>query len=134
MIQIGIGKLEQNLYNQILWEQLLSPKYLEGINPFRYIIPFAFLLGLLGFIYHLKKDYLRALSILSLFLATGIVLILYLNQHDAQPRERDYSYVGNFFAFSIWIGIGLFALIDKINNFITSKNIKLPSFLFQLLC
>ena len=54
-------------------------------------------------------------------------MILYLNQHDAQPRERDYSYVGNFFAFSIWIGIGLYALIDKINNFITSKNIKLPS-------
>ena len=71
--------------------KLLPPKYLEGINPFRYIIPFAFILGLIGFIYHLRKDYLRALSILSLFLATGIVLILYLNQHDAQPRERDYS-------------------------------------------
>ena len=113
--------------------ELLPPKYLEGINPFRYIIPFAFILGLIGFIYHLKKDYLRAFSILSLFLATGIVLILYLNQHDAQPRERDYSYVGNFFAFSIWIGIGLYALIDKINNFISSKKIKLPLFVIPII-
>ena len=91
-------------------------KRLQGINPFRYIIPFAFILGIIGFIYHVKKDYLRAISILSLFLATGVIIILYLNQHDPQPRERDYSYVGSFFAFSIWIGIGAFALIDKLSN------------------
>ena len=107
--------------------KLLSPNYLEGINPFRYVIPLAFIIGIIGFFYHMRKDYLRAFSILSLFLATGIILILYLNQHDAQPRERDYSYVGNFFAFSIWIGIGLFALIDRINQFLKMKQIKIPS-------
>jgi len=107
--------------------RLLTPNYLEGINPFRYIVPLAFIIGIFGFIYHVRKDYLRAFSILSLFLATGIILILYLNQHDAQPRERDYSYVGNFFAFSIWIGIGLFALIDRINKFLTYRNIKISS-------
>ena len=99
-------------------------KRLQGINPFRYIIPLAFILGIAGFIYHLRKDYLRAISILSLFLATGIIIILYLNQYDPQPRERDYSYVGSFFAFSIWIGIGAFALIDKLKNIL--KNIINP--------
>ena len=96
-------------------------KRLQGIDPFRYMIPFAFIIGIIGFIFHVKKDYLRAISILSLFLATGIIIILYLNQHDPQPRERDYSYVGSFFAFSIWIGIGAFALIDKLSNIL--KNI-----------
>jgi len=90
-------------------------KYLQGINLTRYILPFAFILGILGFIYHFKRDYLRAISILSLFVATGILIILYLNQYDPQPRERDYSYVGSFFAFSIWIGIGVFAFLDKVS-------------------
>ena len=92
-------------------------KYLEGIKWNRYILPLAFIFGLLGFFYHFRKDYLRAISILSLFLATGIMIILYLNQYDPQPRERDYSYVGSFFAFSIWIGIGIFAFIE----FLTKK-------------
>ena len=66
--------------------------------------------------YHFRNDYLRATSIFCLFIATGILIILYLNQYDPQPRERDYSYVGSFFAFSIWIGIGIFATLDKITS------------------
>ena len=89
-------------------------KTIEGINWTRYIIPCAFILGLIGFFYHFRNDYFRAISILSLFLATGILIILYLNQYDPQPRERDYSYVGSFFAFSIWIGLGIFAALEKI--------------------
>ena len=54
----------------------------------------------------------RALAVLSVFLATGLMLVIYLNQYDPQPRERDYSYVGSFFAFSIWVGLGLFAIYD----------------------
>ena len=100
-------------------------KHLEGIDWSRYIIPLAFIFGIFGFLYHLREDYLRAFSILSLFLATGIMIILYLNQYDPQPRERDYSYVGSFFAFSIWIGIGIFAFLDKlterINSYIPTK-------------
>ena len=91
-------------------------KYLEGIKWNRYILPLAFIFGMFGFLYHLRTDHLRAFSILSLFFATGIMIILYLNQYDPQPRERDYSYVGSFFAFSIWIGIGIFAFIDKVTE------------------
>ena len=43
-------------------------------------------------------------------------IILFLNQDDPQPRERDYSYVGSFFAFSIWIGAGVAAIGEFIEN------------------
>ena len=45
---------------------------------------------------------------------TGLAIILYLNQPDPQPRERDYSYVGSFFAFSIWTGLGYAGIMEFI--------------------
>jgi len=71
-----------------------------------------FLLGLLGSYWHFRRDKKYALAVLALFFMTGLAIILYLNQPDPQPRERDYSYVGSFFAFAIWIGLGYAALID----------------------
>ena len=91
-------------------------KRLQGVSPTRYFIPFAFILGLIGMIFHFIRDKKRAFSLLMLFLATGLMIIVYLNQYDPQPRERDYSYVGSFFAFSVWIGIGAYAAIDKISK------------------
>ncbi len=64
------------------------------------------LLGLFGAAFHFQRDWRRAFSVLILFLVTGVGIILYLNQTPMQPRERDYSYVASFFAFSLWIGIG----------------------------
>ena len=43
---------------------------------------------------------------------TGLAIVLYLNQHPTQPRERDYAYAGSFYAFAIWIGLGVYALFD----------------------
>jgi len=97
-------------------------KSLDGINALRYFIPLAFLMGLFGFYYHFKKDWKRALAVLSLFAATGLMIIIYLNQYDPQPRERDYSYVGSFFAFSIWIGIGIAGLIEYIKKLFNEKS------------
>jgi len=108
-----IGKGEYNW--PIKYKDGTITKYIEGINITRYILPLAFIFGIFGFMYHFKRDHLRALSIFSLFIATGILIILYLNQYDPQPRERDYSYVGSFFAFSIWIGIGVFAFLDRVS-------------------
>ena len=102
---------------------LIGNQKLDGINIFRYGLPLAFILGILGIIFHFKNDWRRALSVLSLFLATGLMIILYLNQYDPQPRERDYSYVGSFFAFSIWIGIGLSSILHKIKDFFQNLNI-----------
>jgi len=80
---------------------LIGNEKLDGINIFRYGLPLAFLLGLFGLFFHFRKDPKRAFSVLSLFLATGLLIIIYLNQYDPQPRERDYSFVGSFFTFSI---------------------------------
>ncbi len=75
-----------------------------------------FLLGLLGMLYHFQRDGKRAFAILALFVMTGLAVIIYLNQPDPQPRERDYSYVGSFMAFSMWIGIGASGIIELITD------------------
>ena len=92
-------------------------KKLQGIDWFRYILPFAFLFGIAGFGHHFYNDPKRALALLSLFLATGLMIIIYLNQYDPQPRERDYSYVGSFFVFSIWISVGICGLLERIKQY-----------------
>tara|TARA_Y100001970_G_scaffold179896_1_gene219033 strand:- start:12544 stop:15909 length:3366 start_codon:yes stop_codon:yes gene_type:complete len=123
---IGRGdKEEYPWYIQDIKGNLIGNQKLDGINFFRYGLPLAFILGILGLFAHFKHDSKRALAVLSLFLATGFLIILYLNQYDPQPRERDYSFVGSFFAYSIWIGIGLSALQYKIRSFIKNNNISL---------
>ncbi|HDR03648.1 MAG TPA: DUF2723 domain-containing protein, partial [Candidatus Marinimicrobia bacterium] len=79
------------------------------------------LIGWLGMFFHFAKDRNRAFSVLALFFMTGFAIILYLNQPDPQPRERDYSYVGSFFAFAIWIGIGAAAILDTLTGKISNS-------------
>lgn len=79
------------------------------------------LFGLLGLLYHFFNDWKRAFSVLALFILTGLAIIFYLNQTPMEPRERDYAYVGSFFAFSIWIGFGVTAIIEMIKEYIGSK-------------
>ncbi|MEX0720719.1 MAG: DUF2723 domain-containing protein [Balneolaceae bacterium] len=80
-----------------------------------FFIPF--LLGFFGMIFHFSSDWQRAFAVLSLFLVTGLAIIVFLNQTPYQPRERDYAYVGSFFAFSIWIGLGVTGLVELIKNY-----------------
>ena len=72
------------------------------------------LLGLLGMMFHFSRDWRRAFSVLILFLVTGVGIILYLNQTPMQPRERDYSYVASFFAFSLWVGLGATGVLQLV--------------------
>jgi hypothetical protein len=123
---IGRGDKENfPWYIEDLNGSLVGNQKLDGINVFRYGLPLAFILGMLGLFAHFKHDWRRALAVLSLFLATGLLIIIYLNQYDPQPRERDYSFVGSFFTFSIWIGIGLSSLQHRVKNFIENNNISL---------
>ncbi|MBL7135673.1 MAG: DUF2723 domain-containing protein [Candidatus Marinimicrobia bacterium] len=85
-----------------------------NVNLFQFILPFPFLIGIYGLLIHFNKDKHKALAVLALFLFTGLMIVLYLNQDDPQPRERDYSYVGSFFVFSIWIGVGATAIISHL--------------------
>ena len=87
----------------------LTPSERAGRNAY-YGLPF--LLGLIGLGLHVQRDWRRAFAVGVLFLVTGLGIIVYLNQTPFQPRERDYSYVASFFAFSLWIGIGATGLIE----------------------
>jgi hypothetical protein len=75
-----------------------------------YCIPL--LIGIIGMFYHFRKDKKSSGIVLTLFFFTGIAIVLYLNQPPIEPRERDYTYVGSFYAFSLWIGFGFLAVID----------------------
>lgn len=76
-----------------------------------YLLPL--LLGVIGFVYQLVRHARDWTIVLLLFFFTGIAIVIYLNQTPYQPRERDYAYVGSFYAFAIWIGLGVFALYDS---------------------
>ena len=73
-------------------------------------------IGLLGLGYHIKRNKKDALIIGLLFFFTGLAIVLYVNQPSVQPRERDYSYVSSFYAFAIWIGIGVIALAELLRK------------------
>jgi hypothetical protein len=75
-----------------------------------YMLPL--LLGLVGLFYHSSRHKKDFSVVVILFLMTGIAIVIYLNQKPLEPRERDYSYVGSFYAFAIWIGLGLLSLYD----------------------
>ena len=79
------------------------------------------LLGLFGAVYHFFRDWKRAFSVFVLFFVTGIGIILYLNQTPLQPRERDYSYVASFFAFSLWVGIGATGILQVVSEILRSS-------------
>ncbi len=81
-----------------------------------YFIPF--IIGLVGMVFHFQKDWKRALAVLALFIMTGFAIVVFLNQYPFQPRERDYSFVGSFFAYSIWIGLGVTGLIELATDLI----------------
>jgi hypothetical protein len=99
-----------------------------GRNHF-YMLPF--ILGIIGILYHYKQTKRDAWIVTLLFLFTGLAIVVYLNQYPFQPRERDYAYVGSFYAFAIWIGIGVLALIEKLRTFIP---ISLAALLTTVIC
>jgi hypothetical protein len=71
-----------------------------------------FLIGLVGFFYHYRKDRRMAWVMIVTFVVLGPVLALYQNQQEPQPRERDYFYVGAYFVFAAWIAFGVVALTE----------------------
>ena len=81
----------------------------RGLNHFFYL---PLILGLIGLAYQAIRDPKGASVVGLLFLMTGIAIVVYLNQTPLQPRERDYAYVGSFYAFAMWIGLGVMALFE----------------------
>lgn len=88
----------------------------KGHNKF-YALPF--ILGLLGIAFQLtrkQKGEQQFLITFMLFFMTGIAIILYLNQQPQEPRERDYAYAGSFYAYCIWIGLGVAFIWSLLKN------------------
>lgn len=83
----------------------------KGRNTYFFL---PFLLGLIGLIYQLNRDQRNFSIVMLLFVMTGIALVVYFNSSPGEPRERDYVYAGSFYAFSIWIGLGVLAIRDLI--------------------
>jgi hypothetical protein len=84
-----------------------------------FLLPF--LLGIIGIIYHFRRDKKFFWVLISLFFFTGLAIILYLNQHPYQSRERDYSYLASFMVFSVWIGLGASAIYQYFRKHIHNK-------------
>lgn len=81
-----------------------------------YLLPL--LLGLTGLAYQYKRHRKDFLVTFVLFIMTGIAIVVYLNQYPLQPRERDYAYAGSFYAFAIWIGMGVLAIYNGVKKFL----------------
>jgi hypothetical protein len=88
------------------------PQYILKGTTYTPLYALPLILGLLGMGYHIKRSKRDALIVGLLFFFTGLAIVLYVNQPSVQPRERDYSYVGSFYAFAIWIGLGVIALAN----------------------
>ncbi|MCX7986884.1 MAG: DUF2723 domain-containing protein [Bacteroidales bacterium] len=106
----GIPFIDEKLVGN---EQLLpdSLRHHPARNTY-YFLPF--LLGLLGLLYVIDRSRKYGWVTILLFFFTGLAIVIYLNQTPLQPRERDYAYAGSFYAFAIWIGLGVLALGEKI--------------------
>ena len=107
----GISFIDNALYgNQDMMPDELKAN--KGHNVF-YCLPL--LLGLIGLFWQAwrgKRGIQQFWVVFFLFFMTGLAIIVYLNQTPSQPRERDYSYAGSFYAYAIWCGLGVLALYD----------------------
>lgn len=90
----------------------------KGRNVY-YFLPF--ILGILGLLFHAKKDIKSFYVLFVLFLFTGLALKIYLNERPFEPRERDYALVGSFYVFAIWIGFGVYAIYDTMQKWLQPK-------------
>ena len=97
------------------------PKSIVNANTYTPLYALPLIIGLLGCVYHFQRKKRDALIVLLLFFFTGIAIVLYVNQPSIQPRERDYSYVGSFYAFAIWIGLGVIAIAELIQLKLNTK-------------
>ena len=84
-----------------------------------YLLPF--LLGLAGLFYQLNRDNRNWIIVLLLFVMTGIAIVFYLNQYPNQPRERDYAYVGSFYFYAVWIGLGVLGVFEVLSKLAGEK-------------
>jgi len=124
----GIGFYD----NLRLGDQNRLPDSLKNNKANNSYFALPFILGLLGLVYHIKKDGKDALVVGLLFFFTGLAIVFYLNQAGNQPRERDYAFVGSFYAFAFWIGIGVLYVRDLLLPAV--KSLRTSGYIAGIIC
>lgn len=99
----GIGFIDNIMYG----DQRLMPDSLKNNKAHNRLFALPLILGIIGLLFHFRRRGDDASVNALLFFFTGFAIVLYLNQPGYQPRERDYAYVGSFYAFAVWIGLGV---------------------------
>jgi len=118
----GIAPIDQLFYG----DQSAMPDSLKNNKAHNKLFALPFILGLLGMYFHYKKKKSDFGVNFLMFFFTGFAIVLYLNQAGYQPRERDYAYVGSFYAFAVWIGLGVLMvkeLLSKSINQVTAAGL-----------
>lgn len=105
--------------NLMLGDQDLLPDYLKENKGHNTYFMLPFLLGLLGLFFQYGRGSQGKQGfwvVMLLFFLTGLAIVMYLNQSPLQPRERDYAYAGSFYAFAIWIGLGVLGVVEALRR------------------
>lgn len=111
-----------NFIDQIrLGDQNKLPAELKNNKGRNRYFMLPFILGIIGLVYMynrgtIGRKYLW--TVFLLFFMTGLAIVIYLNQTPLQPRERDYAYAGSFYAYAIWIGLGVLALHEGLKKYV----------------
>jgi Protein of unknown function (DUF2723) len=113
----GIKPIDAMLYG----DQSNLPPSITDSNSYNRFYFLPLILGILGAVWHFNRKPKDAGIIGLLFFFTGLAIVLYLNQKPMEPRERDYAYVGSFYAFAIWIGLGVLCLKEWVFKKLDAK-------------
>jgi hypothetical protein len=104
------------LDNIIYGDQSTMPDSLKENKAHNRLFLLPLILGLIGLLFHYNRHRRDFLIVGLLFFFTGFAIVMYLNQPGNQPRERDYAYVGSFYAFAIWIGLGVLSVYEFLKS------------------
>ncbi|MBS1610197.1 MAG: DUF2723 domain-containing protein [Bacteroidetes bacterium] len=98
--------------NKRLGDQSRLPDSIKNNKAHNELYLLPFLLGIIGCVFQYLRNKTDWVVTFLVFFITGIGIVLYLNQPGNQPRERDYAYVGSFYAYAIWIGLGIVGIVQ----------------------
>jgi hypothetical protein len=117
-----------------LGDQTNLPPSIKESTAYNRFYGLPLILGILGAIWHFTRKPKDAGIIGLLFFCTGLAIVLYLNQKPMEPRERDYAYVGSFYAFAIWIGLSVLAIKEWVFGKLSAQNAAIGATAIALLC
>ena len=116
----GISAIDDTILGN---QDNLPNKFKNESTVYFFFLPL--ILGLIGCYYQLNKDFGRFYAILSLFILTSVGIIFYTGVKPFEPRERDYAMVGSFYAFAIWIGLGVAAIFSFIQKKLKNNTVQI---------